>query len=197
LIFDEVMTGFRVAWGGVQTMLQLSPDITTLGKVIGGGMPLAAYGGRADIMDQIAPAGPVYQAGTLSGNPVAVAAGLKTLELLDMPSVYSKLGDMSQRLMSGFQNLAQDFGLPMQTDFEGGMFGFFFRSRPVHNYDDAKGCDIELFKKFFHQMLNAGIYLAPSAFEAGFLSLAHTEQDIQQTLAMARQSMESLTSNDS
>jgi len=186
LIFDEVMTGFRVARGGYQSLCGIKPDMTVLGKVIGGGMPVGAYGGRRDIMSMVAPAGPVYQAGTLSGNPVAVACGIKTLEILSRPGAYESLAARSARLTIGFQSAAEECGVPMTVDHEGGMFGFFFAKDPVRNYDDAKRADLGAFKKFFQLMLDDGIYLAPSAFEAGFLSMAHTEADIDATVAVAK-----------
>ncbi len=186
LIFDEVMTGFRVARGGYQSLCGIAPDMTVLGKVIGGGLPVGAYGGRRDIMRMVAPAGPVYQAGTLSGNPVAVASGIKTLEILARPGVFAQLHARSQQLVSGLKAAAESARVPLSVDFEGGMFGFFFAGSPVRNYDDAKRADIVAFKRFFQLMLDDGIYLAPSAFEAGFLSLAHTPADIDLTVEAAR-----------
>ena len=186
LIFDEVMTGFRVARGGYQSLCGIKPDMTVLGKVIGGGMPVGAYGGRRDIMSLVAPAGPVYQAGTLSGNPLAVACGIKTLEILGRPDAYETLAARSKSLVLGIKSAAEECGVPLSVDFEGGMFGFFFSQNPVRNYEDAKRADMISFKKFFQLMLNDGIYLAPSAFEAGFLSLAHSQADIDATVAAAR-----------
>ena len=186
LIFDEVMTGFRVAHGGYQSLCGIKPDMTVLGKVIGGGMPVGAYGGRRDIMSMVAPSGPVYQAGTLSGNPVAVASGIKTLEILSRPGAYDTLAARSERLVSGLKSAAEGFGIPFTVDFEGGMFGFFFAKDSVRNFEDAKRANLDNFKKFFQLMLDDGIYLAPSAFEAGFLSLAHSESDIDATLDAAR-----------
>lgn len=195
LIFDEVMTGFRVARGGYQSLCAIKPDMTVLGKVIGGGMPVGAYGGRRDIMEKVAPAGPVYQAGTLSGNPVAVACGIKTLEILGRQNFYENLSARSEQLVTGFKAAAEEAGVPMSVDFEGGMFGFFFSKDPVHNYDDAKRADLVAFKKFFQLMLDEGVYLAPSAFEAGFLSSAHTPADIESTVAAARKSLKQVKSH--
>jgi glutamate-1-semialdehyde 2,1-aminomutase len=192
-IMDEVMTGFRVAWGGAQNLYDLRPDLSTFGKVIGGGMPLAAYGGRRDIMSLVAPIGPVYQAGTLSGNPVAVACGIKTLELLKKPGIYDSLGNMTKNLVSGFEKLARQYRIPFITDSEGGMFGFFFGSTKVTNFEDAKAMGTDQFNRFHKGMLDQGIYLAPSAFEAGFVSLAHSQQDIDETLAAAEKTFKDLT----
>jgi glutamate-1-semialdehyde 2,1-aminomutase len=193
LIFDEVMTGFRVARGGAQEVTGVTPDLTTLGKIIGGGMPVGAFGGRKDIMAHIAPLGPVYQAGTLSGNPVAMHAGLATLSKLTDDGVYEQLSATTERLVSGLAAAADDAGIPLATAHLGGMFGFFFSATaPVTRYDQVVACDIERFKAFFHGMLDAGIYLAPSAFEAGFVSLAHTDADIDETLAAARDVMGAL-----
>ena len=187
LIFDEVMTGFRVARGGAQALFGIEPDMTTLGKVVGGGMPAAAFGGRADIMASLAPDGPVYQAGTLSGNPVAMAAGLATLELIDEPGFYEKLGDRTRQLTDGLAAAAADAGIPLCVEQQGGMFGFVFTdSGPVRSYAQVATANIERFKAFFHGMLDEGVYLAPSAFEAGFVSAAHGESEIRQTLDAAR-----------
>lgn len=188
-IFDEVMTGFRVGLGGVQGLHDIRPDMTTLGKVIGGGMPLAAYGGRRDIMAKVAPAGPVYQAGTLSGNPVAVTCGLKTLELISKPAFFRDLTTRTKKLVDGLEDAATQNGIPFSTDYEGGMFGFFFQKGPVRNFQDAKGSDIALFKKFFWGMMERGVYLAASAYEAGFTSGAHTDADIETTIATANEVM--------
>lgn len=182
LIFDEVMTGFRVAYGGYQVSQNIKPDLTTLGKVVGGGMPLAAYCGRKDIMENIAPAGPVYQAGTLSGNPLAVTAGLETLKILNQPGQYEELNRKVKKLVAGMEELAQKHHIPLQTDYEGGMFGYFFHDKAIHSYEDAQQMNKERFAKFHSKMLAEGIYWAPSAFEASFMSLAHTDQDIEQTL---------------
>jgi len=188
LIFDEVMTGFRVALGGAQALYGITPDLTTLGKVIGGGLPVAAFGGRADIMDQLTPDGPVFHAGTLSGNPVGMAAGLATLEQVAQPGFFETLGARTVQLAQGLAQAARAAGVPLVTQSVGGMFGFFFTDRPqVTRFADVMACDIARFKRFFHAMLDAGIYLAPSAFEAGFVSAAHTEADIEETLARARE----------
>ncbi len=186
LIFDEVMTGFRIRYGGAQQYFSITPDLTTLGKIIGGGLPVGAYGGRKDIMQMVAPAGPMYQAGTLSGNPLAMTAGIKTLELLQEPGVYEQLEQMTARLIQGLQAIADDLGHPMCTGSLSGMFGFFFTPGPVGNYDQAKTSDVQKFSRFHRGMLERGIYLAPSQFEAGFTSLAHTEADIETTLGSAR-----------
>ena len=187
LILDEVMTGFRVAKGGAQALFDIQPDLTTLGKIVGGGMPAAAFGGRADIMADIAPDGPVYQAGTLSGNPLAMAAGLTTLELLDKPGFYEALGERTGQLVNGLAACAGDSGVPLAVEFEGGMFGFVFSDDgPVRQFAQVAGADIERFKAFFHGMLEEGIYLAPSAYEAGFVSAAHGDDEIEKTLAAAR-----------
>jgi len=187
LIFDEVMTGFRVAKGGAQAVFDITPDLTTLGKVVGGGMPAAAFGGRADIMSSIAPDGPVYQAGTLSGNPVAMAAGLKTLQLIDAPGFFATLAEKTARLTDGLAAAAATAGIPVSLEHEGGMFGLIFTDQgPVRSYAQVAAADTERFTKFFHGMLTEGIYLAPSAFEAGFVSAAHTDEDIDATVAAAR-----------
>ncbi len=192
LVFDEVMTGFRIAYGGAQEKFGVTPDLTTLGKVIGGGLPVGAYGGRRDIMSMIAPAGPVYQAGTLSGNPLAMTAGIKTLELLQRPGTYEYLDQITQKLASGLVQIAQETGHPACGGQISAMFGLFFTSGPVHNYEDAKKSDMAKFGRFHRGMLERGVYLAPSQFEAGFTSLAHTEADIDQTLAVAREVLSSL-----
>ncbi|MEJ2275842.1 MAG: glutamate-1-semialdehyde 2,1-aminomutase [Woeseiaceae bacterium] len=186
LIFDEVMTGFRVARGGAQSLFGVAPDITTLGKVIGGGMPAAAFGGRADIMASLAPDGPVYQAGTLSGNPVAMAAGLRTLELIDDDAFWTSLGAKTARLVDGFAAAARDAGIPVSLEHRGGMFGLVFTDAgPVRSYEHVAGANVERFRTFFHGMLDAGIYMAPSAFEAGFVSAAHSDDDLDATIAAA------------
>ena len=193
LIFDEVMTGFRVAKGGAQAVFGIEPDLTTLGKVVGGGMPAAAFGGRADIMADIAPDGPVYQAGTLSGNPVAMAAGLATLELIDKPGFYDQLGERTRQLTDGLAAAAAGTGVALCVEQQGGMFGFVFaESGPVRSFAQVAAADVERFKAFFHGMLNEGVYLAPSAFEAGFVSAAHGESEIEQTVAAARKVFETL-----
>ncbi|MEL7536029.1 MAG: glutamate-1-semialdehyde 2,1-aminomutase [Pseudomonadota bacterium] len=186
LIFDEVMTGFRVAKGGAQAHFEIEPDLTTLGKIIGGGMPAAAFGGRRDIMHHIAPLGPVYQAGTLSGNPLAMAAGLATLDGLDEPGLYDRLSATTERFVRGMAEAADAAGIALATTSLGGMFGFVFgRETPPKTFDDVAGADTEAFKRFFHLMLDRGVYLAPSAFEAGFVSTRHTDADIDATLAAA------------
>lgn len=186
LIFDEVMTGFRVAAGGAQALYNVMPDLTTLGKIIGGGMPVGAFGGRLGIMEKLAPLGPIYQAGTLSGNPVAMAAGLATLELVSAPGFHADLAAKTQRLCNGLAAAARDAGIALTTNSVGGMFGFFFSRETVTTYTQAIDCDIERFKAFFHGMLAEGVYLAPSAFEAGFMSAAHSEDDIDATINAAR-----------
>jgi len=187
LIFDEVMTGFRVAKGGAQSIFGITPDLTTLGKIVGGGMPAAAFGGRADIMASLAPDGPVYQAGTLSGNPVAMAAGLATLNLIDAPGFYESLTEKTSQLIDGLSTAASDAGVAMATECEGGMFGLVFTdAESVRSFDQVAAADIERFKKFFHGMLDAGIYLAPSAFEAGFVSAAHGDVEINATIDAAK-----------
>jgi glutamate-1-semialdehyde 2,1-aminomutase len=184
LIFDEVMSGFRVALGGAQALYGIRPDLTTLGKIIGGGMPVGAFGGRRDIMERLAPLGPVYQAGTLSGNPVSMAAGLKTLELISAPGFHARLGAMTEKLARRLAASAAKAGVPMTTNHVCGMFGFFFTTEPkVDSFAKVMACDAPRFKRFFHQMLNDGIYFAPSAFETGFLSAAHTDADIDATIA--------------
>ncbi len=187
LIFDEVMTGFRVARGGAQAVYGITPDLTTLGKVVGGGMPAAAFGGRADVMASIAPDGPVYQAGTLSGNPVAMAAGLATLEQIEQPGFFEALGETTRRLTDGLAQAAADGGVALETVQLGGMFGMVFTdSGPVQSYAQVAAADVERFKRFFHGMLAEGVYFAPSAFEAGFVSAAHSDEDIDSTIAAAR-----------
>ncbi|MGI9590548.1 MAG: glutamate-1-semialdehyde 2,1-aminomutase [Myxococcota bacterium] len=185
LVFDEVMTGFRVARGGAQCLYGVEPDLTCLGKVVGGGFPAAAYGGRRELMEQMAPEGPVYQAGTLSGNPLAVAAGLEVLRRLDEPGVYEQLGAMTRGLTHGLQERARAAGVPLSTAAVGGMFGFFFHPGPVEDFAAAKKADEAAFRRFFHAMLDAGVYLAPSAFEAGFVSLSHGDAELQATLDAA------------
>ncbi|MDH2925281.1 glutamate-1-semialdehyde 2,1-aminomutase [Nicoletella semolina] len=185
-IIDEVMTGFRVALGGAQTYYGVTPDLTTLGKIIGGGMPVGAFGGKKEIMEYIAPTGPVYQAGTLSGNPIAMAAGLACLTELSKSGNQEKLANQTQILAQGFKSLADKHNIPLCVQYVGGMFGIFFTEQEkVENYQDVAKCDAEKFNTFFHKMLKQGIYLAPSAFEAGFMSLAHNEEDITLTLKAA------------
>ena len=186
LIFDEVMTGFRVALGGAQSLYGVRPDLTTLGKIIGGGMPVGAFGGRRDIMERLAPLGPVYQAGTQSGNPVAMLAGITTLELVSTPGFHQKLAAATDALIRGLSDSARRAGIPLATNHVCGMFGFFFTTeRSVDNYAKVMACDVERFKRFFHGMLAEGVYFAPSAYEAGFMSAAHTEAEIDATLAAA------------
>ncbi|MGB1197593.1 MAG: glutamate-1-semialdehyde 2,1-aminomutase [Thalassotalea sp.] len=190
LIFDEVMTGFRVALGGAQARYQVKPDLTTLGKVIGGGMPVGAFGGKKEIMDYIAPVGPVYQAGTLSGNPIAMAAGLAALSELSQGNKHQQLSNATEKLAMGFKAAAERNGISLSINYVGAMFGFFFTSKEnsdttITSYEQATQCDGEMFKKFFHYMLEEGVYLAPSAFEASFLSTAHTDEIIDKTLAAA------------
>ncbi|PIG93303.1 glutamate-1-semialdehyde-2,1-aminomutase [Gloeocapsopsis sp. IPPAS B-1203] len=192
LVFDEVMTGFRIAYGGAQERFNVTPDLTTLGKIIGGGLPVGAYGGRREIMSMIAPAGPVYQAGTLSGNPLAMTAGIKTLELLQKPGTYQYLDQITKKLSDGLLEIAKKTGHAACGGQISGMFGLFFTAGPVHDYEDAKHSDLDKFSRFHRGMLEHGIYLAPSQFEAGFTSVAHTEEDINKTLAAAEEVMSSL-----
>ena len=187
LIFDEVMTGFRIAYGGAQERFGVTPDLTTLGKVIGGGLPVGAYGGREDIMSMVAPAGPMYQAGTLSGNPLAMTAGIKTLEFLSKPGTYEQLDRITAKLAQGLLAAAKDAGHEVTGGSISAMFGMFFTGKEVHNYDDAKTSDMKKFASFHRGMLERGVYLAPSQFEAGFTSLAHTEEDIDKTIAIAKE----------
>ena len=186
LVFDEVMTGFRIAYGGAQEKFGITPDLTTLGKVIGGGLPVGAYGGRQDIMAMVAPAGPMYQAGTLSGNPLAMTAGIKTLELLQKPGTYEYLDKITGRLVTGLLQAGRDNGHQVCGGHISAMFGMFFTAGPVRNYEDAKQADLAKFGRFHRGMLERGIYLAPSQFEAGFTSLAHTEANIDHTIAIAK-----------
>ncbi|AOX02221.1 glutamate-1-semialdehyde-2,1-aminomutase [Moorena producens PAL-8-15-08-1] len=192
LVFDEVMTGFRIAYGGAQEKFGITPDLTTLGKIIGGGLPVGAYGGRKDIMSMVAPAGPMYQAGTLSGNPLAMTAGIKTLELLKKPGTYEQLETITKKLSEGLLQIAKDAGHTTTGGYISAMFGMFFTGVPVHNFDDAKTSDSSKFTAFHRGMLERGIYLAPSQFEAGFTSLAHTEDDIDRTLAAAKEVISSI-----
>jgi len=192
LIFDEVMTGFRVALGGAQALYGITPDMTTLGKVIGGGLPVGAFGGRKDIMSVLAPLGPVYQAGTLSGNPVAVTAGLTTLKLVQAPGFYDKLTAQTSKLMAGMKQAAQQAGVTFSAQSVGGMFGLYFSASNPTSYAEMMLADKNAFNKFFHSMLDSGIYLGPSAFEAGFVSAAHTDADIEQTVQAASKAFASL-----
>jgi glutamate-1-semialdehyde 2,1-aminomutase len=186
LIFDEVMTGFRVGPQGAAGRYGVTPDLTTLGKIIGGGLPVGAFGGRASVMQQLSPVGPVYQAGTLSGNPLAVSAGLTTLRLLDDAALYTRLEARTRELCAGLQAAADAAGVPFTTTQVGSMFGLFFSPGPIGGYADVMACDTDRFKHFFHAMLNAGVYLAPSAFEAGFVSARHGDEEIAGTLDAAR-----------
>ena len=187
-IIDEVMTGFRVALGGAQAYYGVTPDLTTLGKIIGGGMPVGAFGGKKEIMEYIAPTGPVYQAGTLSGNPIAMSAGLACLTELAKEGNEQQLAEKTKTLAEGFKALADKHGIPFTVQYVGGMFGLFFTEQAkVESYADVMKCDVKAFNTFFHKMLEKGVYLAPSAFEAGFMSLAHSDEDIAYTLAMADQ----------
>jgi len=192
LVFDEVMTGFRIAYGGAQEKFGITPDLTTLGKVIGGGLPVGAYGGRKDIMSMVAPAGPMYQAGTLSGNPLAMTAGIKTLELLQKPGTYEYLEKITQKLSKGLLQVAKETGHAVCGGSISAMFGMFFTGGPVHNYEDAKKADTVKFGRFHRGMLEQGVYLAPSQYEAGFTSLAHTDADIDRTLAIAKEVLSNL-----
>jgi len=193
LIFDEVMSGFRVALGGAQSIYNITPDLTVLGKVIGGGMPVGAFGGREDIMNHIAPDGPVYQAGTLSGNPVAMSAGLTTLNLISAPDFFEELTETTNALVNGLQEVADAAGIPFTTNAVGGMFGLFFsEADSVSSFDQVMNCNQERFNTFFHDMLEKGVYLAPSSFEAGFVSKAHTNEDIEKTISTANEVIKEL-----
>lgn len=192
LIFDEVMTGFRVAKDSAQGLFGITPDLSCFGKVIGGGLPVGAYGGKKEIMDKIAPVGTVYQAGTLSGNPFAMAAGIATLTELQKNGVYEALDSKTDKLMKGLQSAADDAAIPFKTGHVGSMAGFFFTSVDVNDFDDAKKCDLDRFAKFYRIMLDKGVYLAPSQFEACFVSLAHSDEDIDETIAAARLAMAAL-----
>jgi glutamate-1-semialdehyde 2,1-aminomutase len=192
LMFDEVMSGFRVALGGAQSLYGIQPDMTVLGKVIGGGLPVAAFGGRADLMKHLAPLGPVYQAGTLSGNPVAVAAGMSTLKIIQQPGFYEHLGAQTKKLTDGLSAAAKDAGEAFCADAIGGMFGIYFTAKLPENYAQMMTCDKTRFNTFFHAMLDAGVYLAPSAFEAGFVSAMHADAVIDETIAAARRAFAKL-----
>jgi glutamate-1-semialdehyde 2,1-aminomutase len=189
LIFDEVMTGFRIAPGGARERFGVTADLTTLGKVIGGGLPVAAYGGRRDVMERVAPSGPVYQAGTLSGNPLAMAAGLATLSTLT-PALHSRIEKRTATLVEGLQKIAVDLGVPLTAGHAGSMWGFFFAPKPVRNFTDAKASDASLFRRFFHAALARGVYLAPSPFEACFMSAAHGDAEVSMALERMRNAME-------
>jgi glutamate-1-semialdehyde 2,1-aminomutase len=193
LIFDEVMTGFRVALQGAQGLFGITPDLSTFGKVIGGGMPVGAFGGKREYMEQVAPSGPVYQAGTLSGNPVAMAAGLANLALITREGFYEDLEIRAMRLVDGMQRAADEAGVPFTTTRVGGMFGLFFTdAEQVINFAEAGQCNVDAFRSFYHLMLDRGVYLAPSAYEAGFISSAHTQDHIDATIAAARESFRAL-----
>ena len=189
LVFDEVMTGFRVAPGGAQERFGVRPDLTTLGKVIGGGLPVGAYGGRRDVMEHVAPLGPVYQAGTLSGNPLAMAAGMAQLRMLREQDPYDQLERRTARLVEGLLANAAELGVPASGGHFGSMWGTFFTEGPVRDFADAKRTDVALFRRFFHECLERGVFFAPSAFEAGFLSTAHTESDVEETIGRAREAL--------
>ncbi|MBK1703092.1 glutamate-1-semialdehyde 2,1-aminomutase [Halochromatium glycolicum] len=193
LIFDEVMTGFRVARGGAQERYGVTPDLTALGKIIGGGMPVGAFGGKRAIMEQVSPLGPIYQAGTLSGNPIAMTAGLKTLELISEPGFHDRVAAQTERLTQGMEERARAAGIPLTTNHSGAMFGIFFTDAgPVTDYAGATACDQDTFRRFFHAMLEEGVYLAPSAFEAGFVSGAHGDDEISATLDAAEKTFQAL-----
>jgi glutamate-1-semialdehyde 2,1-aminomutase len=192
LIFDEVMTGFRIAPGGARDRFGVTADLTTLGKVIGGGLPVALYGGRREIMERIAPSGPVYQAGTLSGNPLAMAAGIATLSTLT-PALHARIEKRTAVLVEGLQTIGDDLGIPLRTASAGSMWGFFFTSQPVRNFTDAKASDVDLFRRFFHAALERGVYLAPSPFEACFMSAAHGDSEVENALAALRGALEYAT----
>lgn len=192
MIVDEVMTGFRVAKGGAQSLYGVTPDLTMLGKVIGGGMPVAAFGGRRDIMQKVAPCGPVYQAGTLSGNPVAVACGLATLHQISQPGFYESLSAQTTKLMTGLAQAATQAGVTLSTDSVGGMFGLYFLGQKPQGFSDIMQSDVQAFNRFFHGMLKRGVYFAPSTFEAGFVSAAHTDAVIDETIELARQTFEEM-----
>ncbi|MDX1482533.1 MAG: glutamate-1-semialdehyde 2,1-aminomutase [Woeseiaceae bacterium] len=197
LVFDEVMTGFRVALGGAQAIYDVRPDLTTLGKIVGGGLPAAAFGGRADVMASLAPQGPVYQAGTLSGNPLAMAAGLATLTELEAPGFYESLGATTRRLTEGLKAKAEAHGIDLQTEYAGGMFGFVFSADgPVRNFSQVTNADIDRFRRFFHAMLARDVYLAPSAYEAGFVSAQHGDAEISATLEAADEAFAEIAAAD-
>ena len=193
LIFDEVMCGFRASSGGAQKKYNIKPDLTCLGKIVGGGLPMAVFGGSREIMSQVAPAGPIYQAGTLSGNPIAVTAGLATLSILQQdPTVFKRINQSTETLCQGLKELAAKHNVPVQVQYVGSMFTLFFSDKPVLNFDDASACDMEAFKKFFHYNLSHGIYYAPSQYESNFMSAQHSAKDIEHTLAVARRSFATL-----
>lgn len=193
LIFDEVMCGFRASSGGAQKKYNIKPDLTCLGKIVGGGLPMAVFGGSREIMSQVAPAGPIYQAGTLSGNPIAVTAGLATLSILQQdPTVFKRINQSTETLCQGLKELATKHNVPVQVQYVGSMFTLFFSDKPVLNFDDASACDMEAFKKFFHYNLSHGIYYAPSQYESNFMSAQHSAKDIEHTLAVADEAFATL-----
>ena len=192
MVFDEVMTGFRISYGGAQERFGVIPDLTTMGKVIGGGLPVGAYGGKKEIMSMVAPAGPVYQAGTLSGNPLAMTAGIKTLEILKQEGSYERLDSITKKLINGICDSAKQAGLAITGSSISGMFGFYLCEGPVRNFEEAKKANTEYFGRLHRAMLKKGIYLAPSAFEAGFTSLAHSEDDIDHTIKAFQESFSNL-----
>lgn len=193
LIFDEVMCGFRASSGGAQKKYNIKPDLTCLGKIVGGGLPMAVFGGSREIMSQVAPAGPIYQAGTLSGNPIAVTAGLATLSILQQdPTVFKRINQSTETLCQGLKELAAKHNVPVQVQYVGSMFTLFFSDKPVLNFDDASACDMEAFKKFFHYNLSHGIYYAPSQYESNFMSAQHSAKDIEHTLAVADEAFATL-----
>ncbi len=195
LIVDEVITGFRLQNGSVQGIFGIEADLTTLGKIIGGGVPVAAYGGRADLMDHVAPLGPVYQAGTLAGNPLAMRAGIAALKQLAKPGLYEEMTEMAQRLVSGLRAQIANAGIPAQINAMGSLATVFFTSEPVRNYTDARRSDTKRYARFFREMLERGIFLAPSQFEAAFVSAAHTSQDVDRTLVAAQESLQAISSD--
>jgi glutamate-1-semialdehyde 2,1-aminomutase len=189
LIFDEVMTGFRVTYGGAQELYKITPDLTCFGKIVGGGMPVGAYGGRKEIMSRVAPEGPVYQAGTLSGNPIAMAAGIATLKEIRKPGFYEKLEKISARLADGFRQASEKTGIDLTLNRVGSMLSLFFTNEPVNNYDDARKSDLSLFSSYYRKMFERGIFLPPSQFEALFVSAAHTDSQIEKTICAAEASL--------
>jgi glutamate-1-semialdehyde 2,1-aminomutase len=196
LIFDEVITGFRVSLGGAQEVFDISPDLTTLGKIIGGGLPIGAFGGKKGIMQLIAPIGPVYQAGTLSGNPISIAAGLATLNEISKPNFYETLEKNTSYLLAGIKNAANECHIPMVINQSGSLFGLFFTEQEtITTFDQVKKCDVDTFKQFFHQMLQKGIYLAPSAYESGFVSNAHQLNDLDRTIQAATEVFSNLSTS--
>jgi glutamate-1-semialdehyde 2,1-aminomutase len=195
LIFDEVITGFRMAYGGAQSVYKIDPDLTVMGKIIGGGLPVAAYGGKREIMQHIAPLGPIYQAGTLSGNPLAMRAGLATLPTLEVPGFYEDVNRKTQRLAEGLRSALKESKIPAEVNIAGSLLTIFFADGPIRNYADAKKSDSALFATFFHHMLSRGIFVAPSQYEALFISAAHTDADIDRAIAAAHESLASMRKN--